>query len=639
MKETEHEKSWINKQLLGKAKKDKAELVFDRFESQQPQCFFGMGDVCCKNCWQGPCRIIPGKAEKGICGATADVIVARNWLRHAAAGAASHVDHAREVVLALYDIVTDKTGAYGIKDESKIRDIATKLGINSKGPIKEVAKGVALKALEDFRRQEGMFQESEGYSLNWLRINALKKRFDVWKRLGILPINSDMETSHALHQTTMGNDADPMDLLLSSLRNGLVDGYGGLHMSTDFQDMIFGTPHVVKSETNLGVLKEDYVNIIVHGHTPLLSEKVLEWSKKLENEAVKAGAKGINVVGMCCTGHELTMRHGIPMAGHVLQQEMAIVTGAADGVVVDLQCIYPSLQEVASCYHTKLFTTIDYVRIPGAEHVPFTTKNADSSAKKIVMGSIEAYKKRDKNKICIPQDKSEVYAGFSPEAIIGALSKLDPKDPLKPLIDNITNGNILGIVAIVGCRNPKLRSYPFHEELTKLLIKENILVVGTGCWAHATAQSGLMTPEATEKYAGKKLAKVLTAIGKANGLSALPPCLHMGSCVDNSRIDKLLVPIAEKLGVDIPDLPIAASAPEYMTEKAVAIGTWALALGVATHLNPTPPITGSKLVTKVFTEDLEKITGGKVLLGKTPEEAAKVIITHIKMKRKALGLK
>jgi len=481
--------------------------------------------------------------------------------------------------------------------------------------------------------------KKEGTYLNWLRIRATKERINTWKKLGILPVNADAETSHILHQTTMGCDADPVDLLLSVMRIGLVDGYSGLTLATDIQDIIFGTPMPVKSESNLGVLKEGYVNIVVHGHVPILSEKIVEWAKKLNDTAKKVGAKGINVVGTCCTGIEVLMRQGVPIAGHVLQQEMVIATGVCDLMIVDLQCIYPSIANVAQCYHTKIVTTIDYVRIPGAIHIPFEVDKADETAKKIVKLAVDNFKNRRKNKVFIPKEKAEVWTGFSAEAIIEALKKVNRKVPLKPLVDAIKSGDIYGIVGIVGCRNPKVRGMRFHEELTKLLIKKNVLVVGTGCWAHAAAQEGLMTPEATEKYAGAKLKRVLKAIGQANGLPALPPALHMGSCVDNGRIGVLLGAIADYLKVPIPALPAAGSAPEYVTEKAVAIASFFLALGLAVHINPVPPVTGSKLVTKILTKDLEEITGGKVLIGTTPEEAAKVIVAHIRKKRKELGLK
>jgi carbon-monoxide dehydrogenase catalytic subunit len=630
---------WVDEKLLAKAKKDKAELVFDRYRAQQPQCPFGAGGVCCTVCHNGPCRIIKGRAEKGICGANADVIVARNWLRHTAAGANTHSDHAKEAVGVLLKIAEGKTKAYKITDEKKLRDFAKKLKVKSTGPVRQVAKAVAEKAMEDFRRQEDYLTKKEGEYLNWIDVHASKERIQTWKKLGILPINSDHETSKVLHQTHMGCDADPVHLLLTALKLGIVDGYGGLHMATDMQDIMFGTPMLTKSEANLGVLKKDYVNIAVHGHVPLLSEKVVEWGKKLNKEAKKVGAKGINIIGVCCTGNEVLMRRGIPLAAHVMQQEMVIASGALEAMVVDTQCIYPAVQDVATCYHTKLITTMDFVRIPGAKHIPFHAEAADKTAKDIVMTGVKNFKNRPST-IYIPKKKTEVWAGFSPEMIVAALSKLNKKDPIKPLTDNIAKGNIRGIAALVGCRNPKIKAKKFGESMMKILLKNNVLVVTTGCMSHAAAQEGLMNPCAVEKYAGKGLAAVLTAIGRANGLPGpIPPVLHMGSCVDNGRIETTLNAVAAKLKVPIYKLPVAASAPEYVTEKAVAIGTWALVIGVTTHVNPVPPVTGSELVTKIFTKDLEGITGSKVLIGTTPEDAAKAMLKHIDDRRKGLGLK
>lgn len=627
--------TWINKELVEKAKKENIKLVFDRFEEQQPQCIFGEKGVCCKVCHNGPCRIIPGKQDKGICGASADTIVARNLLRHVSAGAACHVDHARENVLVLYKIGRNLINNYKITDEKKLRQIAKRLGKNPKASLRKVSESVALEGLEDFRRHEGMFHRVEGNYLNWLKLHATRERINLWEEIGVTPINSDAEISHAFHQTSLGCDADPKNILLSVLMNGIVDGYGGMHLSTDMQDILFGTPSLVKSYANLGVIKEDYVNIAVHGHVPLLSEKIVEWAKKLNKEAEKVGAKGINVVGICCTGNEVLMRHGIPLAAHTMQSEMAIVTGALEAMVTDTQCIYPSLQDVASCYHTKLITTLSYVRIPNALHIPFTVEEADKTAKEIIMTAVENFKNRAKSKVYIPNEKSEVFAGFSAETIIELLRKLNNNNPLKPLVDNIKNGNIMGIAAVIGCRNAKLKGQKFGEQLIRELIKNNILVVTTGCMAHAAAQDNLMNPSAV-KYAGSGLKKFLEEVGKANGFNALPPVLHMGSCVDTSRIETLLNAIAKKLNLDLPKLPVVASAPEYVAEKALAIAVFSLALGITTHLNPMPPISGSKFVTKFLTKDLENLTGAKVLLAETPETAAKEMIEVIKAKRKNL---
>jgi carbon-monoxide dehydrogenase catalytic subunit len=618
--------SWVNQKLLDKSRKDNASFVIDRYQDQQPQCNFGLSGVCCKNCNMGPCRMTP-KAGKGVCGADANVIASRNLLRTISAGACCHVEHARENALLLWKVGTGKTKAYSIKDKAKLQAFAKKLG-------KKNAKDVALEAFEDFRRQHGVFHKSEGLYLNWLRINAPKYLQEEWKKLDILPENADIETTRAQHATTMGNDADPNSLLLQCLKLGLVDGYAGLMMATDIQDILFGTPKLIKAEANLGTIKPDYINLSVHGHIPLLAEKVLEWSKKLEPEAKKAGAKGINLVGVCCQANEMVQRHGIAMAAHTMQSELALVTGAMEAMVVDAQCIYPSLASVASCYHTKLITTM-VARMPGAIHIPFKIEDADETAKKIVRVAIDNFKNRNKAKVYIPNEKMSLYSGFSVEQIVDALKKVNPKDPLKPLIDNIKSGNIKGVVAVIGCRNPKLRGQKFSETLIKKLLKENILVITTGCISHASAQEGLMKPEAV-KYCGDKLKAVLIAIGKANKIGVLPPVLHMGSCVDNSRIIRLVSEISNYTKIPISKLPIAASAPELVTEKAVAIGTNALVHGITVHVNPPLWTSGAKLVEK----QLGNLpTGGKMFYESDVDEAAKKIINIINEKRKALKLK
>lgn len=622
-------------QMIEKAKKDQVETVWDRFESQQPQCGFGLLGVCCRHCNQGPCRIDPfGDGPKyGICGADADLIVARNLLRQVAGGAAAHVDHAYEALEAL-EIATKEGAPYTIKDSGKLKAVAGKLGIETSDKSdKEIAKEVLAVAYGDFGNHTGK-------PMKWLTATAPKERVETWEKLGVLPRNPDREIREAMHQTTMGMDADPVNLILSTVKQGLVDGYAGLHLGTDIQDIIFGTPAPVATEANLGVLKEDCVNIILHGHAPMLSEKIVEWAQKLEAEAKAKGAKGIQLAGICCTGNEVLMRQGVPMASNFLGQELAIITGAVDAMVVDVQCIMPSLSRVAACYHTKIFTTMPIVKMPGAEHVEFTLEEADKKAEEIVRKAIENYSRRDKSRVDIPNIKSKMMAGFSVEALVGALSKLDADNPLKPLVDNIINGNILGAVGTVGCNNVKVVHDSFHVNMVKELIKNNVLVVTTGCSAQALAKAGLMTPEATEKYAGDSLKAVLTAVGNAAGLNApLPPVLHMGSCVDNSRIADLLSALAAYLNVSIKDLPVAASAPEHQHEKALAIGTWAVALGLFTHLGVVPQVLGGKKVTEILTgETAESLFGGKFYVETDPIKAAHGMIEHIKSKRKALGI-
>ncbi|AFQ43757.1 anaerobic carbon-monoxide dehydrogenase catalytic subunit [Desulfosporosinus meridiei] len=621
-------------ELLPKAALDGVETVWDRYEAQQPQCGFGSLGVCCRHCVQGPCRIDPfGNGPKaGICGASADVIVTRNLLRQVAGGAAAHVDHAYEAVEAL-ELAAKGNINYSIADETKLQQIARGLGL-------EVSdKNKADLALEVVEAAYADLANHGSKPVQWLMVNAPKERIAVWQSLGILPRNPDREIREAMHQTTMGMDADPVNLVLSTAKQGLVDGYSGLKLATDMQDILFGTPTPVVTEANLGVLKEDCVNLIVHGHVPLLSEKIVFWAGKLQEEAILAGAKGIQVSGVCCSGNEVLMRNRIPLAANYLAQELAIITGAIDAMVVDVQCIMPSLAKVASCYHTELITTMPIVKIPGATHVPFTLEGADDTAQVIVRKAITAYGRRNSKKIHIPNYKQKIVAGFSVEAIVSALSAVNPNQPLKPLVDNIVNGNIFGVVATVGCNNVKATQDIVHVELVKELVRNNVLVVATGCSAHALAKAGFMNSEGTETYAGEGLKAVLTAIGQAAGLGTpLPPVLHMGSCVDNSRIGDLVTALAGYLNVDSASLPVAASAPEPQHEKALSIGTWAVTMGLTTHLGVVPPVLGSKAVTELLTNGLSDVIGGKFYVETDPLKAAQGLLEDIRSKRQKLGL-
>jgi carbon-monoxide dehydrogenase catalytic subunit len=620
-------------EMIHKAEKDGVETTFDRYAQQQPQCGFGELGVCCRNCLQGPCRINPfGEPKLGICGADADLIVARNLLRTIVGGAASHEDHAYLAIKCLKE-AAEGTANYEIKGTDKIFSVAAKLNIPTEGRSDaEIARDIALAALADF----GSYDDEP---MKWLTATAPAERVEVWGKLGILPTNPDKEIRQAMHQTSMGVDGSPVNLLLACLKLGLVDGYGGLQMSTDVQDILFGIPTPIKSEANLGVLSDSKVNIVVHGHMPEVSEKIVEWARKLEGEAQEAGAAGINLAGICCSGNEVLMRQGVPLAGNYLSQEFAIITGAVELMVVDVQCFMPSITKVAACYHTKVITTTPIGKLPEAEHVPFTPENADEQAQYIVRTAIANYANRNPLKVQIPQYRTEAWGGFSLETIVNALAAVDPADPLKPLIDNIVAGNVYGAVGVVGCNNAKVRQDYQTVEMIKHLLANNVLVVATGCTAHALAKYGFLSPEGAGMYAGEGLRAVLTAVGEAAGLGGpLPPVLHMGSCVDNSRIGDLLGALAAYLKVPISALPVAASAPELQHEKAVSIGTWAVALGVYTHVGVVPPVLGGPTVTKVLTEDVEGLVGGKFLVELDPIKAADAMLAHIAAKRAALDI-
>ncbi|WP_422446152.1 anaerobic carbon-monoxide dehydrogenase catalytic subunit [Thermoanaerobacterium sp. DL9XJH110] len=615
--------------LLKKACEDRVETVWDRARAMQPQCGFGEMGVCCTNCSMGPCRIVKISQDgpkKGICGATEDTIAARNLARAIAAGAAAHSDHGRDIAHALRN--ASEGMGYDIKDVEKLKSLAGEWGISPEGrDAKELAKMVSEAALQEFGKPSG--------HLRFVK-RAPKGRIDAWESMNVIPRAIDRDIVEVLHSTHMGCDADYRNIINGAVRAALGDGWGGSMIGTELSDILFGTPEPHEVEANLGVLKKDSVNIVVHGHEPTLSEAIVAAvnDPELVELAKKHGAEGINLVGMCCTGNEIAMRHGIPMAGNFFQQELAVVTGAVDVMIVDVQCIMPSLVQVARCYHTKLITTSPKAKIPGAIHMAFDEKNAVASAKRIVQEAVRNFKNR-RDAVLIPDEKSKGVVGFSVEAIIRALDRVTntfahPAGTVKPLVDAIKSGVLRGAVAIVGCNNHKVPHDRGHVELAKELIKNDVLVVTTGCGAHACIKAGLMTKQAAG-LCGKGLATVCDLV-------KIPPVLHMGSCVDISRILTLLSKVADYMGADIKDLPVAAAAPEWMSEKALSIGTYAVASGIYVVLGVAPPVTGSDNLTGYLTGDIEEFFGGRFDIEPDPVKAAGKIMRHIELKRKALGI-
>ncbi|MCK8601387.1 anaerobic carbon-monoxide dehydrogenase catalytic subunit [Desulfoferrobacter suflitae] len=605
--------------LLEKAQRDRIETVWDRFENQLPQCGYCEMGLSCRICVMGPCRIDPfGEGpQKGVCGADADIIVARNLGRMIAAGAASHSDHGRDLVDVLQEVAEGKATGYQIRDVEKLKRVAAEYGIvaDGKDPA-EIAGELAYAMQEDYGTRRK--------SLTLLQ-RAPAKRRAIWDKLNITPRGIDRETSEMMHRTHMGVDNNWQTLLLHGLRNALSDGWGGSMIATEVSDILFGTPQPAATMVNVGVLKADHVNIIVHGHNPVVSEMVLHacQSEDLLQLARENGAAGINLAGVCCTGNELLMRNGIPMAGNHLTTELVLTTGAVDMMIVDYQCIMPSLGSVAACYHTKMISTSDKARFPGMQHREFHPENAAEKAREVVKEAIENF--ADRGEVYIPVEPVKAIGGFSVETIVDALGGTP-----QPLIDALKAGTIRGAVGIVGCNNPRIRQDFGHVTLTQKLIENDILVVDTGCAAVATSKAGLKLAEAAQ-MAGPGLREICGALG-------IPPVLHMGSCVDNVRILVLASALANALGTDICDLPIAGAAPEWYSEKAVAIGAYFVASGVYTVLGPMPPITGSMNVVKLLTEGLKDEVGATFHVEPDPEKAALAMRRHIEGKRAKLGL-
>lgn len=614
-----------SEQMLEKAQENCVDTCFSRADQQKNQCSFGKNGVCCKICHMGPCRITP-KAPKGICGATADTIAARNFLREVVGGTAAHSDHGRHLVLKLKHVAEGKANGFQIKDERVLRNTAGLYGIEEEDRDKyEVALDLAKLFLNEFSEQEESLQ-----TLNL----APQKRTAVWEAKKIKPKGIDRMVVEAMHRTTMGVDHDYRNLLQHAFRTSLADGWGGSRVAAITSDILFGSPTPVKSVSNLGVLQEDTVNILIHGHEPALSEilTVAVADPRVKEYAKQAGANGITLAGICCTANEILMRHGVPVAGNVLQQELAIITGAVEVMIIDVQCCMPSLPDVAKNYHTEIISTSDIAKTLGSTHREMDEQNPLESAKALVMRAVDNFKNRDHANVSIPKEKEPLVAGFSVDAIKYMLGG-NFRASFRPLNDAIIQNRILGIAGIVGCNNAKQKADDYNNILTAELIKRNILVLKTGCAAIASAKAGMLKPEVALSMAGDGLREVCETVG-------MPPILHMGSCVDNSRVLEAAAEVVAEggLGDDLSMLPAVGVAPEWMSEKAIAIGCYFVASGVDVILGNPFYVSGSENVYNYLHDGAKDDYGACFHLIEDPIKAADRIEEMILKKRDALGI-
>ena len=597
-----------------------------RVKNQTPHCKFGEQGICCRICSMGPCRITK-KAPRGICGCDAHGIAGRNFLRFVAGGAATHSDHGREICHTLTHVAPD--GNYQVKDPEKLIRIAKEWGVETENrDIYDLAHEMAELALLEYGKPHGVQR--------WLK-RAPEHTQKLWRDAEIEPRAIDREVATAMHMTHMGNSSKPEALVRQSLRSGMSDGWGGSMAGTEFSDVMFGTPKPVDTEANLGVMKEDEVNIIVHGHDPSLSEMICEYAEDPEmlELAKSVGAKGINVAGVCCTSNEVAMLRGVPMAGNFLQQENVVLTGACEAIVVDVQCIFPALGPLSKCFHTKFITTSPIAQMPDSDFIRFDAESAGENAKKIVRTAVENFVNRKKELVHIPQLKQKATVGYSVEAIVKTLdgvtnSQVDVPGTTKPLIECITSGVIRGAVAMVGCNNPRVRPDSAHIGLMKKLIANDIILVLSGCSAQAAARAGLMDKEA-KNLCGAGLKRVCE-------LADIPPVLHMGSCVDISRMMVLVSELSKDSGLPVSKLPIVGCAPEWMSEKAVSIGNYVVATGVDTFLGVEPQVTGSDQMVWWLTEGIRDWVEAAYTVETDIEKLGDAMIARIEEKRAALGI-
>lgn len=606
----------------------KLETCFERAERLKP-CPIGASGACCKVCHMGPCRLVGKNAEeeaRGVCGATLPTVTARNLVRMIAAGTAAHTDHARDMVFTLLATAEGEAKDYKITDVRKLYRVADILGIEFEGrAVNDVARDVALRFLEDINRQKG--------EINYLK-RAPKKTQERWKKWGVAPRGVEREICEALHRTSVGVDHDPDHLITHGIRTALADGWGSCMIATDITDILFGTPRPVKAEASLGIFKEDEVNLVVHGHEPSLAEMIVDVASEPEmiSYARSKGAKGINLGGMCCTANEVLMRHGIPSAGGFTNQELGIMTGLVDAITVDYQCIMPAIAELSKRFHTKVITTSPKAKIPNAIHIEMDEHRAREIAREIVKLAIDNFPNRKREGSHVTE-RYPVIAGFSHE-YIEYMQGGRWRASFRPLNDAIMAGRIRGVVGIVGCDNPRVVATGVHRFLAMEFIKNDVLVVTTGCGSHACGTAGYMTPEMALENAGPGLREVCEAIG-------IPPILHLGACIDNSRILTIVSAMAEEGGLsdEIGGMPAVGIAPEWMAEKAIAIGMYVAASGTPVIMGGDSPVSASEEVKRLLVDVMWERFKGAFHFEPNPERMLDLAINYIDKARAALKLK
>ncbi len=614
--------------VLEKGKNDHP-TASERAAEMKP-CPTGRGGACCSTCALGPCRLTGGWAA-GVCGANLNTVAAREFARMVAAGAAAHSDHGRELAVILRELALGRAGDYRISDVDKLRRVAGLLGLEADGEVVEIALRVAEAVLSEYGRQEG--------TSAYLR-RAPRQRRNVWIRTGITPRGIDREVVETLHRTVMGNDQHAEHLLDQALRTALASGWGGSMLTTDLTDILFGTPRPRLTFAGLGVLEEKQVNILVHGHEPLLAEMIVAAAldPELLSRARSLGADGINVAGICCTANELLARRGIPSAGSFPDQEPALATGTVEMMVVDVQCVFQSLAALAEKFHTIFVTTSPKAKIQGAIHREFHPNRALDLAKELVGGACDNFANR--RDVRCPAEKRRLVAGYSHEFIetqtFGTWDMFGGtfQASLRHLNDSIIEGHIVGVAAVVGCesvRHPRGGPDGSVWPVVGELIRRNILVIVTGCAAISCGKNGHLDPK-TLREACPDLAEFCAGAGIA-------PVLHLGSCVDNSRILTLLSGMVEAggLGTDISDLPVAAACPEWVSEKALEIATYCAASGFSVFCGTPDPLAAAPGVTGIMAGKWPERFGGQLVFC-DPAEIAGRMVAVIEAKRSSLGI-
>ena len=597
------------------------DTTFDRFDSQQPQCGFGMAGICCKICNMGPCKIT-SKSPKGVCGADADLIVARNLLRSAAAGAAQHGMHGREVILSLKWAAEGKLDL-PILGQQKIKDTAKAFGIKTeRRSIKKIASELADVLLEDMSRTvPGDYKIIEAL--------GSEERKKVWKELDILPISAYHEVFEAYHKTGVGTDGDWKSIMQQFLRCGLAFTYSGVVSTSIATDGLFGVGDRVTSKVNIGALKKGYVNIAVHGHLPTLVSEIVRvgQEEKFINLAKEAGAKGIRFYGICCSGLSAMYRYaGVIPLSNAVSAELVLGTGALDLWIADVQDVFPSIMEVAKCFRTTVVTTSESARLPGAERFEYDHHHSNIGetrelAEKIVLRGIESFKDRQGIPVYIPPYEVDAEVGFSPEYVHKHYGSM------KPLYEAVKEGKILGIVNIVGCNNPKVVYEKCVIDVANALLRNNILILTNGCASFPLMKMGYCNVSGQE-HAGESLKEFL---------GDLPPVWHVGECIDNTKSSGIFAGVAGEAGKPLYEMPFAFSSPEWSNEKGIDAALGFRLMGINSYHCVEAQIHGSKNVIEFLKEGTKELLGSVMVVDTNPDSLGEKIVADIIEKRKALG--
>lgn len=597
------------------------DTTFDRFDSQQPQCGFGMAGICCKICNMGPCKIT-SKSPKGVCGADADLIVARNLLRSAAAGAAQHGMHGREVILSLKWAAEGKLDL-PILGQQKIKDTAKAFGIKTeRRSIKKIASELADVLLEDMSRTvPGDYKIIEAL--------GSEERKKVWKELDIIPISAYHEVFEAYHKTGVGTDGDWKSIMQQFLRCGLAFTYSGVVSTSIATDGLFGVGDRVTSKVNIGALKKGYVNIAVHGHLPTLVSEIVRvgQEEKFINLAKEVGAKGIRFYGICCSGLSAMYRYaGVIPLSNAVSAELVLGTGALDLWIADVQDVFPSIMEVAKCFRTTVVTTSESARLPGAERFEYDHHHSNIGetrelAEKIVLRGIESFKDRQGIPVYIPPYEVDAEVGFSPEYVHKHYGSM------KPLYEAVKEGKILGIVNIVGCNNPKVVYEKCVIDVANALLRNNILILTNGCASFPLMKMGYCNVSGQE-HAGESLKEFL---------GDLPPVWHVGECIDNTKSSGIFAGVAGEAGKPLYEMPFAFSSPEWSNEKGIDAALGFRLMGINSYHCVEAQIHGSKNVIEFLKEGTKEMLGSVMVVDTNPDSLGEKIVADIIEKRKALG--